>query len=156
MQGEGVQTPPPPLTRFFVFCFLPCLSEMLVMTIPLHRVWKHPYWKINLFPFFFFEEEKRTIDYCLPVLCIKFTTSPFPQMQSIVVQCCLLGKFNSVVCNDIQWYSAGAIGLPWAFREHDNFSTDIYILDHGNFFETWRQFFPQCLLPFLCKLVMTS
>ena len=52
--------------------------------------------------------------------------------------------------------SAGAIGLPWAFREHDNFSTDIYILDHGNFFETWRQFFPQCLLPFLCKLVMTS
>ena len=49
--------------------------------------------------------------------------------------------------------SAGAIGLPWAFREHDNFSTDIYILDHGKFFDTWRQFFPQCLLSFLCKLV---
>ena len=23
-------------------------------------------------------------------------------------------------------YSAGAIGPPWAFREHDNFSTDFY------------------------------
>ena len=52
--------------------------------------------------------------------------------------------------------SAGAIGLPWAFREHDNFSTDFYILDHANFFQTARQFFRQCLLPFLCKLVMTS
>ena len=54
------------------------------------------------------------------------------------------------------YISAGAIGLPWAFRKHDNFSTDFYILDHANFFETWRQFFRQCLLPFLCKLVMTS
>ena len=32
--------------------------------------------------------------------------------------------------------SARAIGLPWAFREHDVFSTDFYILDHANFFET--------------------
>ena len=55
-----------------------------------------------------------------------------------------------------QGCSAGAIGLPWAFREHNVFSTDCYILDHGKFFETLRQFFRQCLLPFLCKLVITS
>ena len=37
--------------------------------------------------------------------------------------------------------SAGAIGLPWAFREHDNFSTDFYILDHANFLRHGANFF---------------
>ena len=39
--------------------------------------------------------------------------------------------------------SAGAIGLPWAFREHDVFSTDFDILEYYKIFETVRQFFLQ-------------
>ena len=37
--------------------------------------------------------------------------------------------------------SAGAIGLPWAFREHDTFSTDFYILDHAKFLRPCANFF---------------
>ena len=48
-------------------------------------------------------------------------------------------------CRNYVNNSAGALGLPWAFREHDVFSTDCHILEHNTSFETLRQFFRQCL-----------
>ena len=52
--------------------------------------------------------------------------------------------------------SAGAIGLPWEFREHGNFLMEFCIFDHAESFKMLHQFFPQRHRSFLCKLVMTS